>query len=97
MAMAPPSVTPSKEFEAASPEVRKKITDTMQGFFGGNAQMPAAPPPPPPTPEDPAVQSQMDEASRRAKKGKGRLATMLTGGRGLMGRASVVRRTLLGV
>lgn len=54
--------------------------------------------PPPPTPDAPDVQQATEEAMKeeRLRAAKGRLSTLLTGGRGLLYGPNSLRRTLLG-
>jgi hypothetical protein len=70
-------------------------------LFGGQSpktikdastEMPAAPDPN----SDPSTQAAMDDAQKSEKKLKGRAATLLTGGSGVLSAAPVARRTLLG-
>jgi hypothetical protein len=57
--------------------------------------MPAAPPPPP-TPVDPAVEKAAAQTKARYAAASGFGGTLLTGGQGVGGSASVQGKTLLG-
>lgn len=70
-----------------------------RGFSTGvSVRRPAAtPPPPPPSPNDPATNQALDQASAAERKAKGRASTVLTGGTGLEDSpVMIARRTLLG-
>jgi hypothetical protein len=57
-----------------------------------STQLPAVPDPS----TDPATQARLDDEQKAERKTRGRAATLLTGGAGVLSTASVARRTLLG-
>ena len=62
------------------------------GFFAPKAPSMPPPPPPPPTREDPEVLEAKKRLRASEAKRKGRAATILTGGEGVLGEAASVTR-----
>ena len=62
------------------------------GFFAPKAPSLPPPPPPPPTREDPAVLEAKKKLQDAEKRRKGRGATVLQGGQGVLGEPASVTR-----